>query len=99
MKPDMYWSSTTSAYNTNEAWTVHFWDGQVGVTYKVNEAFRVTLVRGISDGPAKIAATEQRASYNGKKDDGYYELGVVPPNSRFTDEGDGTVTDSLTGLV
>lgn len=99
MKPDMYWGSTTSAYNTNEAWTVHFWDGQVGATYKVNEVFRGTLVRGTSDGPAKIAATEQQVSHNGKKDDGYYKLGIAPSNPRFIDEDDGTVTDSLTGLV
>ena len=32
-------------------------------------------------------------------DDGHYQAGVPVPNSRFTDNGDGTVTDNLTGLT
>lgn len=98
MMPDMYWSSTTSAYVADSAWTVHFWDGQVGATYKTNDAFRVTLVRGISNGPENIAATGQQTSYT-DKDDGYYKLGATASSPRFTDIGDGTVVDSLTGLM
>ncbi len=32
-------------------------------------------------------------------DDGDYQAGVPVPNPRFTDNGDGTVTDNLTGLT
>ena len=32
-------------------------------------------------------------------DDGYFEQGVEWPSPRFTDNGDGTVTDNLTGLM
>ena len=48
--------------------------------------------------PSPIAATGQTASY-GDSDDGALEVGVVWPDPRFTDNGDGTVTDNLTGLV
>ena len=52
-----------------------------------------------SDGPARPAATGQRISY-APGDDGFFEIGVVYPIlSRFTDNGDGTVKDKLTGLI
>jgi hypothetical protein len=47
--------------------------------------------------PSPVAATGQIASY-GDSDDGAHEAGVVWPDPRFTDNGDGTVTDNLTGL-
>jgi hypothetical protein len=34
-----------------------------------------------------------------KGQDGYYQKGVAWPNPRFTDNGAGTVTDNLTGLM
>lgn len=47
---------------------------------------------------APILVTGQTQSY-GFGDDGDYQLGVAPVAQRFTDNGDGTFTDSLTGLV
>jgi len=35
----------------------------------------------------------------GTGQDGEYQKGVAWPNPRFTDNGDGTVTDNLTGLI
>jgi len=32
-------------------------------------------------------------------DDGDFQSGVVPPDPRFTDNGNGTVTDNLTGFL
>jgi len=32
-------------------------------------------------------------------EDGQVQAGVVPPSPRFTDNGDGTITDNLTGLI
>lgn len=48
--------------------------------------------------PAPVAKTGQTYAY-GYGDDGYYEKGVASPSPRFTDNGDGTVTDNLTGLM
>jgi hypothetical protein len=48
--------------------------------------------------PARVPKTGQTTSY-GTGDDGDLEKGVAWPNPRFTDNGDGTVTDNLTGLI
>ena len=50
------------------------------------------------DGPAPVGRTWQTSSHS-DYDDGYYQKGVLWPNPRFTDNGDGTVTDNLTGLI
>jgi hypothetical protein len=48
--------------------------------------------------PAPLAKTGQTTSYR-IGDDGDHEKGVASPRVRFTDNGDGTVTDNLTGLM
>jgi hypothetical protein len=48
--------------------------------------------------PAPVAKTGQTTSYLGG-DDGYSQKGVASPSPRFIDNGDGTVTDNLTGLM
>ena len=50
------------------------------------------------NGPSPVPKTGQTASYT-PGDDGYFEKGIEWPNPRFTDNGDGTVTDNLTGLI
>jgi hypothetical protein len=47
---------------------------------------------------APVAKTGQTTSYL-TGDDGDLEKGVASPVPRFTDNGDGTVTDNLTGLM
>lgn len=47
---------------------------------------------------AGIPATGQKEAY-GPGDDGFYEKGVAWPVPRFSDNGDGTVKDQLTGFV
>lgn len=47
---------------------------------------------------ATLAKTGQTTVYRGG-DDGTYQKGVAPTGARFTDNGDGTVTDNLTGLM
>ncbi len=49
-------------------------------------------------GDASIPKTGQTTSY-GDRDDGALQQGVAWPDPRFTDNGDGTVTDNLTNLV
>lgn len=48
--------------------------------------------------PAKTWRTGQTTSYEAG-DDGDLERGVSWPSPRFTDNGNGTVTDNLTGLI
>lgn len=60
-------------------------------TYKleniINQIFNAALLK-----------TGQVYSYY-PGDDGQYQKGVPPQGDRFTDNGDGTVTDNLTGLM
>ena len=47
---------------------------------------------------APVPKTGQTTSW-ATGDDGYHQKGVAWPNPRFTDNGDGTVTDNLTSLM
>ena len=60
------------------------------------------------DGPAPVERTRQTDCYDfdglpincpGTGQDGEYQKGVIWPNPRFTDNGNGTITDNLTGLI
>ncbi|HVN93802.1 MAG TPA: DUF1566 domain-containing protein, partial [Terracidiphilus sp.] len=51
-----------------------------------------------TNAPVSLAATGQTASY-APGDDGALAKGIAWPGDRFTDNGDGTITDSLTGLI
>jgi len=53
---------------------------------------------GAGDRAVSLARTGQTASY-ASGDDGAARVGVAWPGTRFTDHGNGTVTDHLTGLV
>ena len=57
-----------------------------------------TYEDGGSGPPAPVPRTGQTTSYR-TGDDGNLRPGVAWPNPRFTDNGDGTVTDNLTGLM
>ena len=48
--------------------------------------------------PTQVPRTGQTTSYH-THDDGNLQKGVAWPAPRFTDNGDGTVTDNLTGLI
>jgi len=48
--------------------------------------------------PAPVPKTGQTLLYS-VGDDGAQEMGAAWPNPRFTDNGDGTVLDNLTGLI
>jgi len=51
-----------------------------------------------TDGPAPVSITGQSTSYY-EGDDGDLARGVALSIPRYTDNGDGTVTDNLTGLM
>jgi hypothetical protein len=53
---------------------------------------------GVSTIPAQVPKTGQTISY-AAGDDGSLQKGVPWPDPRFTDNGNGTVMDNLTGLI
>ncbi|EDN67212.1 conserved hypothetical protein [Beggiatoa sp. PS] len=58
----------------------------------------VEITGTATGGGGGVAKTGQTTSY-ATGDDGDLEKGTTWPNPRFTDNGDGTVTDNLTGLI
>ena len=60
--------------------------------------FGVTGSYGAGGYPASVPETGQTISYR-TGDDGDLQPGVARPNPRFTDNGNWTVTDNLTGLI
>lgn len=103
-----YWSSTTyynSEYNSGgSAWIVNMY-GTIKYLLK-SSAIYVWPVR-LKQSP-EIAKTGQSKCYNttgtevscsGTGQDGDIQAGVSWPVPRYTDNSDGSVTDSLTGLV
>jgi hypothetical protein len=103
-----YWSSTTTeTTGIREAWKVSLVDGLVNSDRKY-----ALTVNGVW--PVRGDTTSQASSYVGayaavpktgqqdyyrEGDDGWYKKGVDWPDPRFEDNGDGTVTDRLTGLM
>lgn len=63
-----------------------------GTMYTLDEIYALTRQR------APVPKTGQTTS-SATGDDGDLQRGVAWPDPRFTDNGDGTVTDNLTGLI
>ena len=70
----------------------------VSLTAAHNKVAVIPLFDDQSGAPSAIAKTGQTATY-ATGDDGNLQMGVSWPNPRFTDNGDGTVKDNLTGLI
>jgi hypothetical protein len=89
-----YWSSTPAS--PEYGWAVMFWDGIVseggGCVWPVRAG------QCGHDSVICLPKTGQTTSY-ATGDDGDLEMGVAWPDPRFADNGDGTITDNLTGLM
>jgi hypothetical protein len=110
-----YWSSTSTSdvpgLVPNIAWYVEFGDGGINVVAKAV----TNAVWPVRDGPnlavgqlAPVPRTGQTTCYDqnnaqiacaGTGQDGDKLAGVAWPTPRFIDNGNGTVTDQLTGLI
>jgi hypothetical protein len=92
-----YWTSTSKVGHSS-VWVVGLDYAVSGSTSPSNDDMASWCVRGITGGPAPVPKTGQTTSY-ATGDDGALEMGVAWPNPRFTINGNGTVTDKLTGLI
>ncbi|MGD0282079.1 MAG: DUF1566 domain-containing protein, partial [Dissulfurispiraceae bacterium] len=95
-----YWSSSTYANDTSDAWGAIMSDGILSYSGKSSSySSYVWPVRGgQSSAPAAVWKTGQTTTY-ATGDDGNLEKGVAWPSPRFTDNSNGTITDNLTGLI
>jgi hypothetical protein len=99
VQSSFYWSSTTFASYSTVAWTVKIEDGAVTPLDKDDVGEVVYMWPVLGEG-AKIGVpkTGETTSY-GEGSDGALQKGVAWPTPRFTDNGNGTVTDNMTGLI
>ena len=96
---DDYWTSTTDPDTiTTFGYTVEFSAGNVSRLGNKATAPAITCVWPVRGTSATLWQTGQTTSY-AAGDDGALRAGVTWPDPRFTDNGDGTITDNLTGLI
>ena len=108
-----YWTSTTLANYTDRAWLYNLYSNFTWSGNKDGDTFCFWPVRAGQQGtadptfPANIRKTGQTTCYNsigtvincaGTGQDGEIQAGVSWPEPRFTDNGDGTAKDNLTGI-
>lgn len=101
----VYWSSTSyfgGETGSPEAWTIRLSDGRYmndsNANVKATANNGVWAVKGTGGGAVKLRSTGFSAAYTAG-DDGSIQSGVPLTSPRFLDNGNGTVTDSMTGLI
>ncbi len=96
----IHWTSTSLANDPSGTMVVGIWGGGTSFGPKSN-LYYVWPVRSGQPGtsaPSEVWRTGQTTTY-ATGDDGDLKKGVAWPSPRFTDNGNGTVTDKLTGLI
>jgi len=102
-----YWSSSTCSNDKSTAYELNYDIGYIGISYKNNSHY-VWLVRSGQTGTIQLPQTGQTKCYDttgteisciGTGQDGEIHAGVAWPSPRFTDNGNETITDNLTGLM
>jgi len=111
VQPLIYWSSSSNVLDAGTAWTIAIDSGPVNYLGKSNFGY-VWPVRGGQSATVASSVALPRTGQNscfdsngtqiscaGSGQDGELQTGVAWPNPRFSDNGDQTVTDNLTGLL
>jgi hypothetical protein len=101
----IYWSSTSYFGGENGspyAWTIRMSDGRYvndsASNVKTTSNNAVWAVKGNGGETIKLQSTGQYVTY-ATGDDGSIQAGVPPTFERWIDNGNGTITDTVTGLI
>jgi len=101
----IYWTSTSywgGEGGSPRAWTIRLSDGRYmndsSANLKASANNAVWAVRGGGGGTIELQATGMYVPYV-SGDDGSLRTGVPLTYPRFIDNGNGTITDSVTGLI
>jgi hypothetical protein len=101
----IYWTSTSyfgGQTGSPQAWAIRMSDGRYVndsiSNIKTTSNNAVWAVRGGGGGTIKLPWTGQYVTYN-KGDDGSVQSGVPPTDPRWVDNGNGTISDTVTGLI
>ena len=100
-----YWTSTSyygGQAGSPSAWAIRMSDGRYindgAGNLKASSSLGVWAVRGGTGGAVRLQATGMYVPY-AAGDDGTLQAGVALTYPRMVDHGDGTLTDTVTGLV
>ncbi len=108
VQSSQYWTSSSYAASANSAWIVYMNCNRDTNYVKTNSGYAWPVRGGQTGGAVQLAKTGQTACYDelgagtsctGTGQDGEKQEGVAWPAPRFTDNGDSTLTDTLTGLI
>ena len=101
----IYWTSTSyygGTAGSPNAWAIRLSDGRYmndsSLNIKASSTNAVWAVKGTGPGTVKLQATGAYVFF-GTNDDGAVESGAPLPAPRMRDNGNGTVTDTATGLI
>ena len=101
----VYWSSTSyygGVGGSTKAWTIRLSDGRYmndsGSNVKATSMNVIWAVKGSGGGAIKLQSTGFYLAYS-SGDDGSVKAGVRLIFPRFLDNNNGTITDTMTGLV
>jgi len=101
----IYWTSTAyygGQEGTTNAWAIRLSDGRymndTGSNVMTTSNNAVWAVKGTANGAVTLQATGAYIPFN-NGDDGSIESGASLPAPRMRDNGNGTVTDTATGLI
>jgi hypothetical protein len=101
----IYWTSTSyygGVGGSDKAWTIRFSDGRymndTASNVKLTSMNVIWTVKGTGGGAIKLQATGFHVPY-AAGDDSTVQAGVPLIFPRFIDHGDGTIIDTMTGLV
>jgi Protein of unknown function (DUF1566)/Carboxypeptidase regulatory-like domain len=101
----IYWSSTSyfgGQGGSPNAWSIRFSDGRYmndsSSNAKATANNAVWAVKGRSGGAVKLQSTGMYVVYT-RGDDGTFQAGVPPTYPRWIDNRNGTITDTVTGLI
>jgi hypothetical protein len=83
-----YWTSSNVASNPSRQWVVSFSDHLITQIVKTDSSIGVLAVSGVTSGHGALPKTGESGG-----------AGQAWPSPRFIDNGDGTITDDLTGLM
>ncbi len=98
IRNDFYWTSNVDPCCTSDACYIDMTDTDF-INYQAGTLSSYVLaVRGEANGKVHLPKTGQTTSY-AAGDDGEVQAGVEWPDPRFTDNGDGTITDHITKLM
>jgi hypothetical protein len=101
----IYWSSTSyfgGQSGSPNAWAIRMSDGRYmndsSSNNKATASNQVWAVKGSGGGALRLQSTGQYVKF-ADGDDGSIQNGIPPTFPRWVDKGDGTIVDTVTGLV